>query len=164
MNSLRVNSLTSAKTLLPLDYYSLPFCRPQHGPQLASQNLGQFLAGDRIQSVPVDVMAKKDVYCERSCVRVWDHEDTTTVVAAIENQYKQTWILDNLDAAHAIPIGYTDSYLNQTFIYNHFNFEISFNRFLEYSFESVDIVGFKIQPVSIKHSFEEVYDSDSRKH
>jgi hypothetical protein len=44
--------MTSMHTLLPLDHYDLPFCAPQGGPKLDRQNLGQNLAGDRIQTSP----------------------------------------------------------------------------------------------------------------
>ena len=33
---------------MPLDYYFLPFCLPDGGPEMDNENLGEFLAGDRI--------------------------------------------------------------------------------------------------------------------
>ena len=47
MHSLKMNKLSSAKTQLPYEYYSLPYCRP---PQIISsaENLGEVLRGDRI--------------------------------------------------------------------------------------------------------------------
>lgn len=43
-----VNKLTSTKTQIPYDYYSLPYCRPKkYG--LQSENLGEVLSGDRIE-------------------------------------------------------------------------------------------------------------------
>lgn len=57
-----VNKLTSTKTQIPYDYYSLPYCRPKkYG--LQSENLGEVLSGDRIEmSVykvrPIDVSGR----------------------------------------------------------------------------------------------------------
>ena len=42
-----MNSLVSAKSALPIDYYSLPFCRPAKIVSSA-ENLGEVLRGDRI--------------------------------------------------------------------------------------------------------------------
>ena len=49
-----VNSLTSAETELPFDYYSLPFCGPSEGVKksLNSINPGTILMGSRIQNSP----------------------------------------------------------------------------------------------------------------
>jgi transmembrane 9 superfamily member 2/4 len=44
-----VNKLTSTKTQIPYDYYSLPFCKP-HKPGLQAENLGEVLSGDRIEN------------------------------------------------------------------------------------------------------------------
>eukprot|EP00958_Prasinococcus_capsulatus_P027601 scaffold5681_cov377-Prasinococcus_capsulatus_cf.AAC.19 len=47
--SLKVNKLTSIKTQLPYEYYSLPYCRPD--PIINSaENLGEVLRGDRIEN------------------------------------------------------------------------------------------------------------------
>eukprot|EP00543_Licmophora_paradoxa_P005741 CAMPEP_0202449194 /NCGR_PEP_ID=MMETSP1360-20130828/7940_1 /ASSEMBLY_ACC=CAM_ASM_000848 /TAXON_ID=515479 /ORGANISM="Licmophora paradoxa, Strain CCMP2313" /LENGTH=40 /DNA_ID= /DNA_START= /DNA_END= /DNA_ORIENTATION= len=40
--------MTSTQTLMPVDYYRLPFCQPVGGPKMEKENLGEFLAGDRI--------------------------------------------------------------------------------------------------------------------
>ena len=40
--------MTSSKTQLPFDYYSLPFCYPQDNVRYKSLNLGEVLRGDRI--------------------------------------------------------------------------------------------------------------------
>lgn len=45
---LYVNKLTSTKTQIPFDYYSLPFCHPKKITE-ESENLGEVLSGDRIE-------------------------------------------------------------------------------------------------------------------
>jgi transmembrane 9 superfamily protein 2/4 len=52
---LKVNKLSSVRTQLPLDYYSLKFCKPKGGPQQFGENLGEFLRGDRIENSPYEV-------------------------------------------------------------------------------------------------------------
>jgi len=43
-----VNKLTSTKTQIPFDFYSLPYCHPKKI-QEESENLGEVLQGDRIE-------------------------------------------------------------------------------------------------------------------
>jgi Endomembrane protein 70 len=67
-----VNSLTSTHTQLPRDYYRLPFCTPQGGPVLASENLGERLTGNKIQSSPYVIHVGKNAYCQRLCEKTLD--------------------------------------------------------------------------------------------
>lgn len=46
---LLVSGLTSIKTQIPYDYYSLPFCKPSKY-HLEAENLGEVLSGDRIEN------------------------------------------------------------------------------------------------------------------
>ena len=46
----RVNALTSDSAELRHDFYSLPFCTPAGGPRRVAENLGELLAGDRIET------------------------------------------------------------------------------------------------------------------
>ena len=57
--------MTSVHTLMPVDYYRLPFCQPKGGPKLDSENLGEFLAGDRIENSPYRLKMKTDMFCEQ---------------------------------------------------------------------------------------------------
>lgn len=70
---LLVNKLTSTKTQMPYDYYSLPFCKPSHV-NAKSDNIGQAISGDRIEksiynvSTVVSVMVLTTIihsYCLR---------------------------------------------------------------------------------------------------
>lgn len=53
---LKVNKLSSVHTQLPYDYYSLKFCKPKGGIKPYSENLGEFLTGDRIENSPFEVL------------------------------------------------------------------------------------------------------------
>lgn len=46
---------SSVHTLLPYDYYSLKFCKPKGGVKPYSENLGEFLRGDRIENSAYEV-------------------------------------------------------------------------------------------------------------
>jgi len=50
---LKVNKLTSTRTQLPYEYYSIPFCRPENIVSSA-ENLGEVLRGDRIENSPYE--------------------------------------------------------------------------------------------------------------
>lgn len=52
--TIKVNKLTSTKTQLPYEYYSLPFCKPDRIINMA-ENLGEVLRGDRIENSPYKV-------------------------------------------------------------------------------------------------------------
>ena len=44
-----VSKVTSTKTQMPYDYYSLPYCKPKNA-GLQSENIGEALSGDRIEN------------------------------------------------------------------------------------------------------------------
>jgi len=99
--TLSVNKLTSVKSQLPLEYYTVfPFCRPS-SLEKENENLGELLRGDVIESsnYKLPVLREKACtvacYCDKDCM-------TSAVVAdlknKIDNEYRITWIVDNLDA------------------------------------------------------------------
>eukprot|EP00163_Fabomonas_tropica_P010408 TRINITY_DN2052_c0_g1_i1.p1 TRINITY_DN2052_c0_g1~~TRINITY_DN2052_c0_g1_i1.p1 ORF type:complete len:101 (-),score=11.08 TRINITY_DN2052_c0_g1_i1:47-349(-) len=52
---LKVNKLSSVKTPYPYEYYSIPHCKPVEGIKKDTENLGEVLTGDRIESSPYQV-------------------------------------------------------------------------------------------------------------
>jgi Endomembrane protein 70 len=102
---LKVNKLTSIHSLYPRDYYSLPFCRPTKI-QVEGENLGEFLAGDKIENSPyTNLYMRRDVYCQELCTANLgrgEHRGTSPskVVAAIRQEYHNNWIVDGLNAAY----------------------------------------------------------------
>jgi transmembrane 9 superfamily member 2/4 len=60
---LKVNKLSSTHTQLPFDYYSLKYCRPKEGIKSYSENLGEFLSGDRIENSPYEINMNMEVFC-----------------------------------------------------------------------------------------------------
>ena len=53
-----MHKLSSPKTQLPYDYYSLPFCRPEEINRQA-ENLGEVMSGARIQNSPYELFMGK---------------------------------------------------------------------------------------------------------
>ena len=78
--NLKVNKLSSTKTQLPYEYYSIPYCRPD--PIVSSaENLGEVLRGDRIENSPYEV--KCGVYCDYLAIMFMSlHLDDCVVVAS----------------------------------------------------------------------------------
>jgi transmembrane 9 superfamily member 2/4 len=102
---LKVNKLTSIHSLYPRDYYSLPFCRPAKI-DVEGENLGEFLAGDKIENSPyTNLYLRRDVYCQELCTSNLgrgEHRGTSPnkAVAAIRQEYHNNWIVDGLNAAY----------------------------------------------------------------
>eukprot|EP00606_Chrysophyceae_sp_TOSAG23-5_P000833 GSChrysophyteH2.ASY1.ANO1.1049.1 assembled CDS len=96
---LKVNKLSSVHTQLPFDYYSLNFCKPKDGIKPYSENLGEFLRGDRIENSAYDISLLKDEYCRVLCQVDISAKDSTDFSQAIKRQYHHNWIVDNLPAA-----------------------------------------------------------------
>jgi len=149
---LQAHPLTSFRTLIPLDYYDGPFCRPETIISSTSQNLGATLQGYRTQSVPYTLQMKVDKYCSMLCVVDLGPSSPTTADDAgrngkkaaelIRKGYHTNWLVDNLPAAskveddetvttrwwQGVPIGSSSFVENgRTYIHNHLNFEIHFH-------------------------------------
>ena len=50
----KVNSLSSERTQLPYDFYSLPFCHPANHTKIKEypENVGEIMLGDKIETSP----------------------------------------------------------------------------------------------------------------
>ena len=59
---LKVNAMTSVHTQIPKDYYRLPFCEPTDGAKMVSQNLGEILTVNMIQTSPYSINMLTDFY------------------------------------------------------------------------------------------------------
>lgn len=158
---LKVNKLSSVHTQLPFDYYSLKFCQPKDGIKPYSENLGEFLRGDRIENSAYEISMLKDEYCRVLCQVDLEAKDATDLQQSIKRQYHHNWIVDNLPAASILdseqyvttqyvgfPVGYTEG--NVEYIYNHANIILEYHPVEE---DSYRIVGFYVEPLSVAHSF-----------
>ena len=173
--------MTSSKTLMPVDYYRLPFCQPEGGPKMDNENLGEFLSGDRIESSPYRLKMKTDMYCEQLCIsNVGRGEQRgvapNKVVRHIRKNYHNNWIVDNLSAASKVeddttittrywqgfPIGFVATDTHKAYIHNHVNIEIQFHG-VDTEVDKYRIVRFTVEPFSVKHDFEPTEDDDDTK-
>jgi len=161
---LKVNSLTSTHTQIPKDYYKLPFCKPSDGAKMASENLGEFLTGNKIQSSPYMIRMLEEVYCRKLCQVQLSKPDAVRLKMHIRYGYHNNWIIDNMPSANlgyangkpqkhyagGFPVGFTSKDKKDSFIYNHANILIDYHS----REEGYRVVGFSVEPLSVKHEFE----------
>jgi transmembrane 9 superfamily member 2/4 len=164
--------MTSTKTLLPIDYYRLPYCTPPEGVKREVENLGEFLAGDRIENSPYVLRMKKEMYCEQLCIGNLGRDEQhgmapNKVVKAIRKNYHNNWIVDNLPAASKVeddehittrywqgfPVGFIATDNKKAYIHNHVNIEIMYHP-VENESNKYRVVRFTVEPFSIKHTYE----------
>lgn len=173
--AMKVNSMTSIHTQIPKDYYRLPFCRPEGGPQMMSENLGEFLTGNKIQSSPYAINMLREVYCSIVCQVVPDKKSTRDLKLHVKYGYHNNWIIDNLPSASlglsekgyklkhyagGFPIGFMDSATKNSFIFNHVNINIDYHQVEGSVAEEYRVVGFSVEPISINHRFANDYKWD----
>ncbi|MGH0143157.1 UNVERIFIED_CONTAM: hypothetical protein FKN15_034541 [Acipenser sinensis] len=95
--------LTSSRTQLPYEYYSLPFCRPDQIVYKA-ENLGEVLRGDRIVNTPFKMLMNSDKKCEVLCdqsnkLEKLSVEKSKLIAERIKEEYYVHLIADNLPVA-----------------------------------------------------------------
>lgn len=96
---MKVNAMTSIHTQIPKPYYRLPFCQPAGGPKMASENLGEFLTGNKIQTSAYTINMMEDMYCHKLCQKTLDEAGTKMLMKHIKHGYHNNWIIDNMPSA-----------------------------------------------------------------
>ena len=146
-----------------------------------NENLGEFLAGDRIESSPYILKMKTDMFCEQVCItNLGRGEKTGTtpnkVVRAIRKQYHNNWIVDNLSAASKVeddyttttrywqgfPVGFIADSDNKAYVHNHVNIEIMYHP-VENEVDHYRVVRFTVEPFSINHDYTPLSQQDDDK-
>jgi len=179
---LKVNAMTSIHTQLPKDYYRLPFCKPADGPEMASESLGEFLTGNKIQNSPFSIHMQKDVYCLPICTVTLNKIEARLLKMHISYGYNNNFIVDNLNAASVggtseegkqlkhfaggFPIGFLDlasGDKKDAYIFNHLNIMLDYHKPGDDS-EGFRVVGFAIEPMSVSHKYfgDFVWDGESK--
>lgn len=177
--SLNVNKITSVKTLLPYEYYYLPFCSPEKR-QEQQENLGEIMSGDAIQESLYHLKMQEDVKCQILCAPVtYGQDQMSEFIDKIENDYFVDWVVDNLPVLYkdphgmeykrGYPMGGYDALKQQYFLYNHVRIIILTSRDepddagLAANVKPTDerpegtrwrIVGFEVIPSSIAHKYD----------
>ena len=175
---LKVNKLTSTKTQLPYEYYSLPFCQPENMDTVA-ENLGEVLRGDKIMHSDYQLKMGVEESCKVLCRKVLTADEATLFASRIDEDYRVTdMIVDNLPAATRVvepatpstpariitiyergfPLGFKGSSdipgtsAGVNYLYNHHR--LVFKYHMEPSFEGSRIVGFEVEPFSVRHKYQ----------
>jgi transmembrane 9 superfamily protein 2/4 len=168
---MKVNAMSSIHTQIPKDYYRLPFCTPTGGPEMSSENLGEFLTGNKIQSSPYVIHMKEDSYCAKLCQKDLSLFDAKRFHMHIKYGYHNNWIIDNLPSAGLMskketdeidvryaggfPIGFMDD-AGTPYINNHVNIYIHYHQ-PDPEVESFRVVAFAVEPLSLNHKFKGGY-------
>ncbi|KAL2338525.1 hypothetical protein Fmac_012971 [Flemingia macrophylla] len=174
----KVNKLTSTKTQLPYSYYSLPYCRPKQIVDSA-ENLGEVLRGDRIENSPYVFKMREPQLCNVVCRLVLDEKTSRVFKEKIDDEYRVNMILDNLPLVvpirrldqesslvylHGFLVGLKGQYSGMKeekyFIHNHLAFVVKYHKDPE--LELSRIVGFEVQPFSVKHGYEGKWNENTR--
>ena len=169
---LKVNSMTSTHTQMPRGYYRLPFCEPEEGVQMVSENLGEFLTGNKIQNSPYQLRMLEEVYCRKLCQKLLGKLEHSKTKLHIQYGYHNNWIIDNLPSAAlgidahgdekkryagGFPIGFVSADTKLPYIYNHVNIHVDYHANEDGGYS---VVGFAVEPLSVKHEFEGSYKWD----
>eukprot|EP00877_Chromochloris_zofingiensis_P001992 jgi/Chrzof1/11794/Cz06g10110.t1 len=177
---LKVNKLSSIKTQLPYEYYSLPYCRPEKIVHSA-ENLGEVLRGDRIENSLYQLQMRVDEQCKVLCrIESLSSAQAKAFKDKIDDDYKVNMILDNLpvamvktrkdDKGQPMKVYERGYYVGfkatiegkkdiQYLLHNHLRFTILYNK--DAATDLARIVGFEVEPFSVKHEYETPWDKNN---
>lgn len=156
--------MTSTRTQLPYEYYSLQFCLPKNGTFVyKSENLGEVLRGDRVVNTPYELRLLENVDCRLLCNKQnqplnWDREQSEKVAERIRDEYFVHLLVDNLPVATRIVnadtmevqfepgyrLGQADK--NNIYINNHLKFIVSYHK---HTADKHRVVGFEVETMSV---------------
>mmetsp|Transcript_4466 Transcript_4466/g.5527 ORF Transcript_4466/g.5527 Transcript_4466/m.5527 type:complete len:636 (-) Transcript_4466:845-2752(-) len=174
-----VNKINSVKTQLPYKYYSLPVCKPAHIVDVA-ENLGEVLAGDKIENSLYELKMKQDEYCKVLCRKQYDKKDVKQFQKMIHDDYRVHWIIDNLPSAIRIfderdpsiehfesgfPLGiivFMKGKDDLYYLYNHIRFTIRYHE-NPVLFDGARVVGFLVEPFTVQHQSDGEYNEENPK-
>jgi len=111
---LKVDKLSSVRSQLPYSFYSLPFCTPADSGVLdksgnaakvenVAENLGEVLAGDRMESTGYQLhMQEHSPGCQILCRKQYTSKETEKIADFIDKEYRVNMWVDNLPAAQKL--------------------------------------------------------------
>ncbi len=169
---IKVHKLSSPKTHLPYDYYSLPFCQPAELVRPA-ENLGEVLSGAIIQNSAYEVYMGKSEF-RVACRSVLSKAAKVKIAQKVRQDYRVHMIMDNLPAAtkmiaempdgtkkdmydRGFRLGFIGSKdipgtdPNKPYINNHLRFIVKYHK--SDTFTGARIVGFEVEAYSVKHTY-----------
>ncbi|CAL1613730.1 unnamed protein product [Knipowitschia caucasica] len=117
---LYVNRLDSVESVLPYEYDMFDFCKDQDE-RRPSENLGQVLFGERIESSPYTFNFKQDVKCQAVCTKTYkkgSQDDATRLdflKMGMQLNYQHHWIIDNMPVTWCYDVEDGQKYCNPGF-------------------------------------------------
>merc|ERR1719217_1397850 len=170
---IKVHKLSSPKTQLPYDYYSLPFCKPEEISRQA-ENLGEVMAGAIIQNSPYELYMGKSEF-KIACRSELTKAQKNALSTKVRQDYRVHMIMDNLPAATKMiaemPDGTKKDMYDRGFrlgfigskdipgtepgtayVNNHLRFIVKYHK--SDTFSGARIVGFEVEAYSVKHTYE----------
>ncbi|KAK6727638.1 hypothetical protein RB195_005372 [Necator americanus] len=156
--------LTSTKTIVPYEYYYLPFCRPDGDLLYKSENLGEVMRGDRIVNTPYQLFMKKNVACASACTSTSPVEVSAVAARRLMDRIKEDYhahlLVDNLPSAtkYEVPktgeifydLGYKIGWVGEdgkVFLNNHLDIVMLYHEHMPGLYR---VVGFEVKPRSVK--------------
>ncbi|KAE8285736.1 Transmembrane 9 superfamily member 2 Precursor [Larimichthys crocea] len=115
-----VNRLDSVESVLPYEYDVFDFCKDIKEKR-PSENLGQVLFGERIESSPYKFNFKQDVPCKTVCTKTYKKgtkEDVTKLdflKMGMQLNYQHHWIIDNMPVTWCYDVEDGQKYCNPGF-------------------------------------------------
>lgn len=117
---LYVNRLDSVESVLPYEYDMFDFCKDKDETR-PSENLGQVLFGERIESSPYKFTFKKDEKCMPVCTKTYkkgSQDDATRLdflKMGMQLNYQHHWIIDNMPVTWCYDVEDGQKYCNPGF-------------------------------------------------
>jgi len=162
---IKANKISSTDSPIIYDYYDLPFCKRGKKSKTSSENIGESLSGDVTTVSPYELNMQKDKTCSTLCVMKYDKKVLNKFRTLIEDEYHVHWDVDGLPVAsleeeddeyitRGFPLGYIteEGKKKSHYLYNHVKIIIRYSEIPE-EFEGIRIVGFEVEPYSVKHSW-----------
>ncbi|XP_059918987.1 transmembrane 9 superfamily protein member 5 isoform X1 [Gadus macrocephalus] len=115
-----VNRLDSVESVLPYEYDVFDFCQDDKESR-PSENLGQVLFGERIESSPYKFNFDEKVECKKVCTKVYkkgnkeDGEKLDFLKRGMQLNYQHHWIVDNMPVTWCYDVEQGQKYCNPGF-------------------------------------------------
>ncbi|KAJ8255088.1 hypothetical protein GJAV_G00200790 [Gymnothorax javanicus] len=115
-----VNRLDSVESVLPYEYDAFDFCQDDQEKR-PSENLGQVLFGERIESSPYKFKFMEPKTCQVVCKKSYDttkkedHAKLEFLKKGIQLNYQHHWIIDNMPVTWCYEVEDGQQYCNPGF-------------------------------------------------
>jgi transmembrane 9 superfamily protein 2/4 len=142
MVEIQTNVLTSLKTHVPYEYYSIPTCRPKKKQHGDFKNLGEFFMGDSVLPSPYEnIVIGVDQHCALACPEVLavDARMQQRLAKYIRDDYRVNLLMDGLPLAVednesfsvGVPLGIPAHGSSPAYLYNHLHFHVRYYELTE---------------------------------